>query len=68
MVSLDFMFVQVGNNMQQFHDPFAPDWRDNAELGEVCSDRIDHRGLRTYEQMAGAVKHQAACCQANAPL
>jgi hypothetical protein len=37
--------ARVGNNMQQFHDPFAPDRRDNAELGEVRSDRINHRGL-----------------------
>jgi len=28
----------VGNNMQQFRDPFTPDWRDNAELGEVRPD------------------------------
>ena len=45
---------------QQFRDPLTPDWRDNAELGEVRSDRINHRGLLADEQMAGAVKHQAA--------
>jgi hypothetical protein len=37
-----------------------PDRRDNAELGKVCSDRIDHRGLLTDKHMAYAVKHQAA--------
>src|SRR6267154_2162788 len=52
--------ARVGNNMQQFHDTFTPDRRDNAELGEVSSDRINHRGLLAYEQMASAVKHQAA--------
>src|SRR5665811_2590697 len=31
--------ARVGNNMQQFGHSFAPDWRDNAELGKVCSDR-----------------------------
>jgi hypothetical protein len=54
------LVVRVGNNMQQFRNPFTPDRRDNAELGEVRSDRIDHRGLLTDEQMACAVKHQAA--------
>src|SRR5712672_1194826 len=52
--------ARVGNNMQQFRNPLAPDWRDNAELGEVRADRIDHGGLLADEQMAGAVKHQAA--------
>jgi len=37
--------ARVGNNMQQFRDPFAPDWRDNAELGEVRADRVNHGGL-----------------------
>jgi len=52
--------ARVGNNMQQFRDSFAPDRGDNAELGEVRSDRINHRGLLADEQMACAVKHQAA--------
>src|SRR5258705_8848609 len=51
---------KVGNDMQQFfRDTFTPDRRDNAELGEVRSDRINHCGLLADEQMAGAVKHQA---------
>jgi hypothetical protein len=37
----------IGNNMEQFVDPLAPDRRDNAKLRKVCSDRIDHRGLLT---------------------
>ena len=32
------LVVRVRNNMQQFRDTFAPDRRDNAELGEVRSD------------------------------
>ena len=32
----------VGNNMQKFRNPFAPDRRDNAKLGKVRADRIDH--------------------------
>jgi hypothetical protein len=40
----DPLLVRVGNNAQQFCDPFTPDWRDNAELSEVRPDRINHRG------------------------
>src|SRR5256714_5408860 len=53
------LVVRVGNNMQQFRDPFTPDWCDNAELGEVRPDRINHCDLLADEQMARAVKHQA---------
>src|SRR5258707_11168936 len=52
--------ARVGNDMQQFRDTFTPDRGDNAELGEVSSDRINHRGLLADEQVTGAVKHQAA--------
>src|SRR5450759_4453373 len=51
--------ARVGNNMQFGHS-FAPDRGDNAKLGEMRSDRINHRGLLADEQMARAVKHQAA--------
>src|SRR6202167_5205343 len=54
------LVVRVGNNAQQFSDPFAPDRCDNAELSKVCSDRIDHSGLLADEQMASTMKHQAA--------
>src|SRR5258708_28438459 len=46
--------------MQQCGDSSTPDRCDNAELGKVSSDRINYRGLLADEQMAGAVKHQAA--------
>jgi hypothetical protein len=52
--------ARVGNNMQQFRNSFTPDRRDNAELGKVSPDRINHRGLLADEQMACAVKRQAA--------
>src|ERR1700736_1652012 len=51
--------VRVGNNVQQFRNPFAPDRCNNAELGEMRSDRINHRGLLADEQVARAMKHQA---------
>jgi hypothetical protein len=52
--------ARVGNNTQQFRDPFTPDRGDNAKLSQVSSDRINHCRLLADEQMAGAVKHQAA--------
>ena len=45
--------------MEQFRDSFALDRRDNAELGKVGSDRINHRGLLADKQMARAMEHQA---------
>ena len=50
----------VGNNMQKFRNPFAPDRRDNAKLGKVRADRIDHCSLLADEQLARAVEHQTA--------
>jgi hypothetical protein len=38
----------------------APDRRNDAEFRKMGADRIDHCGLLTDEQMAGAVEHQAA--------
>jgi hypothetical protein len=37
----------------------TPDRRNDPELGKMGPDCIDHRGLLTDEQMAGAVEHQA---------
>ena len=54
------LVARIGNDMQQVRDPFASDRRDNAELGEMRTDRIDHRGLLADKQMASAVKHQTA--------
>ena len=52
--------ARIGHNMQQVGGSFSPDRRDNAELGKVSPDRVNHRGLLAHEQMACAVKHQAA--------
>src|SRR5271168_3088982 len=52
--------VWIGNNMEQLLDALASDRRDNAKLRKVGSDRINHRGLLTDEQMARAMEHQAA--------
>src|SRR5712675_3202650 len=52
--------TRVGNNVEQFGDSFAPDWRDDAKFGKVSPDRINHRGLLANKQMPCAVKHQAA--------
>ena len=46
----DPLLVRVGNNAQQFCDPFTPDWRDNAELSEVRPDRINHRGRHATKE------------------
>jgi hypothetical protein len=55
--------ARIGNNMQQVPWPLTPDRRDNAELGKVSSDRINHRGLLADKQMAYAVKHiRQLCC------
>jgi hypothetical protein len=40
--------------------PIASDGRDNAELGKMGADRIDHRSLLADEQVAGAMEHQTA--------
>jgi hypothetical protein len=50
----------VGNNTVKFLDTFAADRCDNAELGKVSSDRINHRSLLADEQMTCAVKRQTA--------
>ena len=41
--------ARVGNNMQKLRDPFAPDWSNNAQLGKVSSDRINHGSLLADE-------------------
>jgi hypothetical protein len=32
--------------------PFTPDWRDNAELGNVRTDRINHHSLLADDRIA----------------
>jgi hypothetical protein len=55
--------TRLSNGRQQqgaVSDPSASDWRNNAELGEMSSDRIDYYDPLADEQMTGSVKHQAA--------
>ena len=50
----------IGDDIEQLLHTLAPDRRDDPKLGKMGTDRIDHRGLLTDEQMARAMKHQAA--------
>src|SRR6202051_5363474 len=54
------LVIRIGYDIEQLLDTVAPDWCNDPELGKMGPDRIDHRGLLTDEQMAGAVEHQAA--------
>jgi hypothetical protein len=38
----------------------ASDRCDDAKLGKMGTDRIDHRGLLANKKVAGAMEHQAA--------
>jgi hypothetical protein len=44
--------------LQQFLDAPAPDGGDDAELGKVGADGIDHGRLLANEEMARAMEHQ----------
>ena len=52
--------TRIGDDIEQFLDTIASDRRDDAKLGKMGADRIDHRGLLADEQMARAMEHQAA--------
>ena len=59
------IIVRISHNIEQFLDAVAPDRRYDAKLGKMCPDGIDDRILLAHEQMARAMKHQAAllvCC------
>jgi hypothetical protein len=60
--------ARIGNNMQQLGDSFTPDRRDNAELGKVSPDRVNHHGLLADEEMTCAVKHHLFGAFRNCPL
>jgi len=55
----DAVVIGVGEALKQFLDAAAAHHRDNAELGQMRADGIDHRGLLADEQMSGPVQHQA---------
>ena len=50
----------IGDDIEQFFDTLAPHRRDDPELGEMSTDRIDHCGLLADEQVTRAMQHQAA--------
>ena len=50
----------ISDDIEQLLNTMAPNWCNNPEFGKMGSDRVDHRGLLTNEQMAGAVEHQTA--------
>src|SRR5258706_13812364 len=54
------LVVWIRYDIEQFLDTVTPDRRNDPELGKMGPNCIDHRGLLTDEQMAGAVEHQAA--------
>jgi hypothetical protein len=48
-----------GDHIEQLFNTIAPR-RNDPEFGKMGADRIDHCGLLTDEEMAGAVEHQTA--------
>src|SRR5258706_2684522 len=53
------LVVWIGDDIEQLLHTVTPDRRNDPELGKMGPDCIDHRGLLTDEQMAGAMEHQA---------
>ena len=45
------LVARISNDTQKFLNAFTSDRRDNAKLGKVSADRIDHGGLLANEQM-----------------
>src|SRR5215471_6778445 len=54
------LIAGVGHHLEKLLHASASDRRDDAELGKMRSDGVDHGGLLTNEQMARAMKHQTA--------
>src|SRR5262249_49502728 len=54
------LIARIGNDTEQLFNTPSSDRCDNAELGKMGADRVDHGGLLADEEMAGAVKHQPA--------
>jgi hypothetical protein len=53
------LVINIGNDMKQFLHTMTSDRCDNAKLGKMGADRIDHRRLLTDQKMARAMQHQA---------
>ncbi len=59
------IIVRFSHNIEQFLGAIAPDRRYDAKLGKMCPDGIDDGVLLAHEEVARAMKHQAAllfCC------
>jgi hypothetical protein len=54
--------AHISDDFEQRLHALAPDRRDDAELGHVSPDGIDHRGLLADEELAGAMQRQELCC------
>jgi hypothetical protein len=50
--------VLIGDDRGQGADVSSPLRRDNAELGEEATQRIDEHGTLTHQEIAGAVHHE----------
>src|SRR4029077_950595 len=49
----------ISDDIEQIFNTIAPNRRNDAKLGKMGTDRIDHCGLLADEQMAGAMEHPA---------
>src|SRR4029453_15748194 len=50
--------VGIGDHVEHLPDAIAPYWCDDAKLGKVGADRVDHRSLLADEEMPRTMKHQ----------
>jgi hypothetical protein len=52
--------IGISDDIEQLFDTVSANRRDDAELGKVGADRIDHCSLLAHEEMARAMEHEAA--------
>src|SRR4249920_2696634 len=52
--------ICISSDAEKLRDTIASDWRDDAELGQMSADGVDHRGLLADKQVTGTVQRQAA--------
>src|ERR1700740_3287316 len=52
--------IGISDDIEQLFDTVSANRRDDAELGEVGADSIDHRSLLANKKVACAMEHQAA--------
>jgi hypothetical protein len=57
LISLKRSMIATFPFTRRLIDTPASDRCDNAKLGKMRSDRIDHRGLLTDQEMARAMEH-----------